>query len=121
MQSLDWTVRLAAVLCLTGTSLSAASGCGDPLKAYPLSGQYYDAENDCLGDNLVVDVIAGEDPGTCEDDVRCIQSEETGERYLSSTCQVPDLYLDLTDTEDELCAAAFAVGELGSDGRCDAE
>lgn len=99
----------------------AAGGCGDALKAYPLSGQYYDAEQDCLGENLVIDVIEGEDPGTCDEEVRCIQSRETGERYLSAICEVPALYEDLTDAGDELCDAAFAAGELGSDGRCEQE
>jgi hypothetical protein len=88
------------------------------LEVYSLQGQLYDVEGDCLGVSEVIDVVEGSAEGTC-DGVKCIQSEETGLFWVTPNCEVPDLYVDLTDQEDGPCAAALAAFELGDDGACE--
>jgi len=88
--------------------LLALTACRDPLLVYALSGRHYDEAEDCLGEDLVIDVIEGEVSGTCEG-VRCIRSEETGDHYVTAACDVPELYEDLTDQAEGPCADALAA------------
>ncbi|NUP11494.1 MAG: hypothetical protein HOW73_36070 [Polyangiaceae bacterium] len=97
--------------------LCFAFACSD-LKTYALSGQAYDEANDCLEEDLVIDVIEGEASGTCEG-VRCIRSLETGTYYVTSHCEVPTAYEDLTDQDEGPCALALAAYELGEEAQCE--
>jgi len=98
--------------------LVSCAGCGDPLQVYALSGQLYEIENDCLREEQVIDVIEGTASDACEG-VRCIRSVETGDHFITTACEVPELYEDLTDVEDGPCAAALAAHELGDDAKCE--
>src|SRR5688500_7104821 len=102
---------------LSFLGLLLVAGC-ENRSSYALSGQYYDEENDCLGEDLVVDVIDGEAEGTC-DGVRCIRSLETGEHYVTANCEVPEFYEDLTEAEEGPCFLALAAYERGEDGLCE--
>lgn len=108
-------MKLAPILAGLGCAATLA-GC-DNLETFVLSGQYYDEEADCLGEDLVIDVIEGTADGTCEG-VRCLRSLETGTTYVSAICEVPEPYEDLTDAGDELCALALAAYERGDAGLC---
>lgn len=88
------------------------------LEVYSLQGQQYDVAGDCLGPSEVIDIIEGTAEGSC-DGVKCIQSEETKLFWVTPNCEVPDLYVDLTDEEDGPCAAALAAYERGDDGACE--
>lgn len=92
-------------------------GCSDGLEVYALTGQAYNRTDECLEGDAVIDVIEGTASGTCEG-VKCIRSEETGDIYITTFCEVPDLYEDLTDAETGLCPRALDLYELGEDGLC---
>jgi hypothetical protein len=94
----------------------AVSGCTN-LETYSLQGQRYDEDGDCLGPSEVIDIVEGTAEGTC-DGVKCIQSEETGFLWVTPNCEVPELYVDLTD-DDGACADALAAFERGDDGLCE--
>ncbi len=109
--------RASIAVALLALPVASLAGC-TTLEVYSLQGQLYDVEGDCLGPSEVIDVIDGTAEGTC-DGVKCIQSEETGLFWVTPNCEVPDLYVDLTDQEDGPCAAALAAFERGADGACD--
>jgi hypothetical protein len=98
-------------------AVALLGGC-TTLEVYSLQGQLYDVEGDCLGPSEVIDIIEGSAEGTCEG-VKCMRSEETGLFWVTPNCEVPDLYVDLTDEEDGPCAAALAAFERGADGFCE--
>jgi hypothetical protein len=50
--------------------------------------------------------------------VRCIRSLETGTTYLSTICEAPELYDDLTDAGDPVCALALEAYEREEAGLC---
>lgn len=105
-----------AVLLVWLGSAGALAGCTN-IETFVLSGQYYDEAADCLGEDLVIDVIEGTADGTCEG-VRCIRSLETGTTYLSTICEAPELYDDLTDAGDPVCALALEAYEREEAGLC---
>lgn len=105
------------VSAATATLALALSSCTN-LEVYSLQGQLYDVAGDCLGESEVIDIIEGTSEGTC-DGVKCIMSEETNLFWVTPNCEVPDLYVDLTDQEDGPCAAALAAYERGDDGLCE--
>lgn len=111
--------RLYALWLLASATMIGwvSAGCSEPLLVYTFEGQHYDEQNDCLAEELVIDVIEGEATGTCEG-VRCIRSVENGDHYVTDACEVPELYEDLTDAEDGPCALALAAYEREDEGLC---
>jgi hypothetical protein len=105
-------VRRAALL-VAALGLAACS----QQRSHPFGAQRYDEDKDCLGDGSVIDVIEGEDPGTC-DRLRCWISP-ADEVYVTTTaCDAPPDYEDHTgDPEGSLCAKALAAHER-PDGGC---
>jgi len=107
--------RAALAALAVSFAACAASGCTN-LEVYSLQGQQYDEAGDCLGVSEVIDLVEGKAEGTC-DGVKCIQSEETGLLWVTPNCEVPELYVDLTD-DSGACADALAAFERGEDGVC---
>ncbi len=94
----------------------ALPACSDALETYPLKGYVYDAAEDCLGAEEVLDVIEGVAEGTCEG-VRCFRSEETGTVFITEQCEAPDLYVDASTEED--CVLALEAWERDGGGSCE--
>lgn len=97
-----------------------AIACGDA-DAHVFGAYRYDPVADCLESAAAVDVIAGPDPGVC-DDLRCWKSS-AGEIYVTSTaCDAPIDYVEGTDDPPRTpCARALAAFALGEEARCATE
>jgi hypothetical protein len=88
--------------------------CGDPSHIY--QGRLYLEHRGCLGTTSSIDVVEGEDPGSCP--ALCLlQKLPDGGRavYLSTMCAPYPFGFDTAGT-DPVCAAALAA--LGRDDTC---
>ncbi len=109
-------LRSLHVVFALALTAGAAAACSD-LHTYLLSGQLYDQAQGCLGEELVIDVIEGEATDGCKG-VKCLRSTETGDLFVTTNCDVPELYEDLTTQDSGPCADALAAYELGDAGLC---
>lgn len=110
--------RALAACAALGCAATGLAACTN-LRTWLLEGRLWDPAAQCLGDELVIDVIEGEATDGCSG-VRCIRSEETGDVFVTAACDVPELYEDLTTQDSGPCADALAAWELGDAGRCPA-
>jgi hypothetical protein len=77
----------------------------------------YDAANDCLEDNAGADVIAGPDPGPC-DQTRCWVSP-AGDVYVADlVCDAPPEYTEGTTDTTGPCVKALAAYARKGHARC---
>src|SRR5690606_21990228 len=85
----------------------ASSACGEPSHVY--LGRLYRVDRDCVATVSSVDVVDGEEPGTCGP-VCLIQTTFDAERvvYVSTMCAPYPFGFDATG-EDPACAAALAA------------
>ncbi|CAN5924353.1 hypothetical protein BH11MYX4_BH11MYX4_00400 [soil metagenome] len=113
-------LRAAALTAAAGLSLFMGmmhlSSCKDD-GTHVYVGRLYVEGRDCLGTSSSVDVVSGDDPGTC-DPICMIQPRAEGGRavYVSTECPpypAPDF--DLTG-KDPICARALAA--LGRNDTC---
>lgn len=94
--------RLAVVACIL-------HACGDPSHVY--EGRLYRDDRDCLGTPSSVDVVTGDDPGTCAP-VCLVQRTFDGGRayYVSTMCPPYPHGFDASGT-DPVCPDALAAFE----------
>ena len=113
-------LRAAATTAAAGLSLVTCmmhlSSCKDD-GTHVYVGRLYLEARDCLGTSSSVDVVSGDDPGTCAP-ICMIQPRAEGGRavYVSTECPpypAPDF--DLSGT-DPICARALAA--LGRNDTC---
>ena len=108
-----WARRTIAALVAPTIVLA---GC-ENLQTYLLEGRLWDEDAACLSKSGVIDVVEGV-PSTGCTGVRCLESLETGDVFVTTACDVPPAYLDRSTEDAGACADALAAYELGDAGSC---
>ena len=85
------------------TAPSCGGGQNHTFGGYP-----YDPVGDCLDPPVIIDVVAGPDPGMCSV-VRCWQDSCGGIFVTDASCDMPPGYQDLTHTTSGPCVKALAA------------
>ncbi len=103
--------RSRLVACAAGALTLAcmlqATSCGDP--TYILEGRFYLASRDCLGTTSTIDVVSGEEPGTCPPTCLVQKSYDGGRAtYVTTMCGPYPFDLEASGA-DPTCAAAIAA------------
>ena len=102
----------AALLALPLASAVLVGGACSASLVHTWGAFPYDAEHDCFGDALILDVLDGPDPGSCPV-VHCWVNP-TGEIFVTDkACDAP---IDLTESTSGTCSAALKTFKLP--GKC---
>jgi hypothetical protein len=93
--------RAAVIACMM-------HGCGDPSHVY--DGRLYREDRDCFGTTSALDVVTGDDPGTCEPTCFVQTSPEAGRAYYVSRMCAPYPATGFDrPAGDPVCARALAA------------
>ncbi|MCC6555298.1 MAG: hypothetical protein IT372_20245 [Polyangiaceae bacterium] len=108
-------MRRAALAALAGAAALALAACEDT-QVHAFGAQRYNADQDCLEEAEIIDVLDGPNPGLC-DTPRCWKAP-SGEVYVTTTaCDAPPDFVEGTaEPAPSPCAAALAA--LADGARC---
>jgi len=105
---------LAALAAFVPIGTLAAACCSDGTHIY--SGRLYRDDRTCLATTSSIDVISGDDPGTCAPVCLVQKSGDGGTAVYVSTMCAPYPPGHETNGQDPRCAGAFAA--LSRDDTC---
>jgi len=110
--------RALGVLAVVGIATAFLfSACGGDREVYPMRGQLYDTDADCLSTSDVIDVVEGTPPEGCEGSF-CLRSVESGDLFVTAHCTTPPGWTSEDPDAGSECEAALAAKDLGDDGLC---
>jgi hypothetical protein len=109
--------RAAVGALALGAVSAVALGCSSDRDVYPMRGQAYDPDGDCLAASDVIDVVEGPAPDPC-DGYRCLRSAESGDLFVTAHCGAPPGWSEEAPDAGTECEAALAAKARGDDGLC---